>query len=84
MEWITEILFEILFEGILEGAGSRRVPVVVRILLGAILAIAYLTLLTLLAGIAVRTGEIAAILCAVLVLVLGIALAVKMFYKCRK
>ncbi len=81
MDCIVEIIFEIIFEGMIEAAGSKRVPLAIRIVLGTILTLAYLALLGLLVLIAVRSGTAAAIVVATLVLFLGIGLTVKLIRK---
>lgn len=61
MDSLLEILLEILAEGAVEAAGSRRVPLAVRILLGLLLAGAALGLVGLMVwvGIDTRTPALA-------------------------
>ncbi len=57
-EIIIEVIFDLLFEGMIDATGNRRVPFVVRLLLGAILVLAYLALAGLIMFVAICSGSI--------------------------
>lgn len=55
MEFLFEILFELFFDGVIEGSKSRRIPKVVRYSLIALVILLYLAVI----GLVVFTGVLA-------------------------
>jgi len=67
MDDLVDLLLEVLIDGMLHGATSKKVPMPLRILLGAVLIGLFGGLVALLFIIAVQTGSIALLLTAVVV-----------------
>ena len=83
---IVEIVLELIVDGMVEAAGSRKVPMPIRIALGVILAGLVLALFALLLYVGIQSGIIVLTVISVVLLaavVIGAAYKVKAF-KSRK
>lgn len=83
---IIEMILDLILDGMVEAAGSKKVPMPIRIALGAILSLVVLALFALLLYVGIRSGSVVLIVIAVILLVavvIGVALKVKAF-KSRK
>lgn len=64
MSALVEIVLEILLEGAIGAAGSKQVSLPVRILLWAVLLALFAVFFALLVWVGLRTGRLAALVCA--------------------
>ena len=83
---IIEMILELILDGMVEAAGSKKVPMPIRIALGAILSLLILALFTLLLYVGISSGSVVLIVIAIVLLlavVIGAAYKVKAF-KSRK
>lgn len=77
-EAIFEFIFELIFEGLVETAGSRRVPMIVRIGAAAFLFLVYFALMGVILIAAICSGSIPFI---ILALVLAVAVTIAIVVK---
>lgn len=77
MDFIFELILEILLEGMVEGASSRKVPLALRILLAAALFVFFGGIVGILFFAAYRSKSVVLFMIAVFVLVLFVWAAVK-------
>lgn len=79
---IIELILELILDGMVEAAGSKKVPMPIRIALGAVLSLLVLALFALMLYVGINSGSVVLIVITFALLiafVIGVAFKIKAF-----